>query len=162
MILRSSFEKMGNELYVGTSGGVFFSDNYGQYWTGVNGGLTHASTITLSILGPTIFAGTNYGGVFANATLLSTNPPLTQSVFRLYPNPVSGSEKNITFEISGTEKANALAIYDVLGNQIYFEKLESHLLPFSHQISLPELLTGIYFVKLHTRSGQLTQKLLIQ
>ena len=63
----SSLAISGNNIFAGTSSGVFLSMNNGASWTAINNGLTSTNILSLAISGNNIFAGT-IDGVF-----LSTN-----------------------------------------------------------------------------------------
>ena len=64
----------GDNLFVGTHGGVFLSTNNGISWSAVSNGLTDSSIQCLAVNGGNIFAGTNSKGVF-----LSTNNGISWS-----------------------------------------------------------------------------------
>ncbi|MGE5498121.1 MAG: hypothetical protein ACM3Q2_08630, partial [Syntrophothermus sp.] len=60
-----SFAVVGNNVFAGTSGGVYFSTNNGAAWTAVNNGLPEGtSIISLSAHNNLIFAGTYKKGIF--------------------------------------------------------------------------------------------------
>lgn len=54
----------GKTVFVGSWGGIFVSTNNGTDWTPSNIGLTNMNISSLSVMGTTVFAGTNGGGVF--------------------------------------------------------------------------------------------------
>ena len=54
----------GNNIYAGTSGGVYLSINNGNSWTALNNGLTKLDVITLAFQDSKIYAGTWRGGVY--------------------------------------------------------------------------------------------------
>jgi len=64
----SSFAINGNNIFVGTYLGVYFTSNNGNSWTLLNTGLTNTDINKLVISEDTLYAGTYNGGVF-----LSTN-----------------------------------------------------------------------------------------
>jgi photosystem II stability/assembly factor-like uncharacterized protein len=59
------------------NGGVYLSANNGNNWSTLSAGLTNTSINALAINGSDIFAGTNGGGVFINATTIT--PQIIQS-----------------------------------------------------------------------------------
>ncbi len=61
------FTVSGNNIFAGTSSGIYLSSNNGTDWSPINNGLTNTTINALTVSGTNTFAGTN-GGVF-----LSTN-----------------------------------------------------------------------------------------
>jgi photosystem II stability/assembly factor-like uncharacterized protein len=62
-----AFAVDGDNIFVGTEGGVFFSSNNGATWTPRSVGLTSLRIRALAIAGSNIFAATRDGGVFRSS-----------------------------------------------------------------------------------------------
>jgi len=66
---------------------------------------------------------------------------------------------NQTLKINGLETSNAsIAIYNILGKQILNKNLQT---TNSFEVALPNMSTGVYVVKLYTKEGQLSTKIMI-
>jgi len=72
--------------------------------------------------------------------------------FEVYPNPF----KN-TFTIIAGEPIEALIIYDLLGNNIYNEKVNNRN---SHTLYLSNISKGMYFIDIKTANGQGRKKII--
>ncbi|MFI5263815.1 MAG: T9SS type A sorting domain-containing protein, partial [Candidatus Kapaibacterium sp.] len=84
------------------------------------------------------------------------------SSFTIHPNPASGGQIIVSFSLPISEKVD-LRIFDVLGREIYHDPaLASQTLSAGNReevILLPNLETGIYYVRLTVGSQVSTQKL---
>lgn len=66
---------------------------------------------------------------------------------------------NQTLKINGLKTGNAsIAIYNILGKQILNKNLQP---TNSFEVALPNMSTGVYVVKLYTKEGQLSTKIMI-
>ncbi len=79
-----------------------------------------------------------------------TDPHLVE--FSVFPNPAS-TELNIRSE----EKIKEIRIFDMLGQQVYSEKVQNT----NHQLDVTNLDYGIYFLKINTLKGFATEKIQI-
>ena len=101
------------------------------------------------------FATVIWGGDNANDTwgvLLSTEE-FQFNAIKMYPNPVHGDILNIK-----TQKDLEVEIYDVLGKKVMLTKVNLH----SNSINVRALRSGVYLVKLKSKDGILTKKLIKQ
>ena len=60
----NDFVFVGNKLFIATNKGVFGTENYGQNWYPLNGGLINSDITSLKIFRDTLFAGTNGSSVW--------------------------------------------------------------------------------------------------
>ena len=61
--------------------------------------------------------------------------------------------------INGLKTGNAsIAIYNILSKQILNKNLQP---TYSFEVALPNMSTGVYVVKLYTKEGQLSTKIMI-
>lgn len=97
-----------------------------------------------------------WGGAPAEDTwgnLLSTNQSATIT-YSMYPNPV---KNNFVYFLSTTQDLDVI-IYNVLGKQVLVENIT----PNKDFINVSNLNKGIYLVKINSRQGVLTKKLIVQ
>jgi phosphatidylinositol-3-phosphatase len=79
-------------------------------------------------------------------------------VFSVYPNPASG-EFNIHMDWSKFGKLVNLEIYNMFGEKVFIEILNS---PYSKEIHLKNISSGIYIVKVNDETKTYTKKLIVQ
>ncbi len=97
-----------------------------------------------------------WGGADAEdiwGTLLNTVELKAQNEPKIYPNPLAGT----TLYLETNEKLE-LKIYNVLGKLVYKKQLEAY----QNQIDLTNLSSGIYLIKLATKTKTTTKKLIKQ
>lgn len=78
--------------------------------------------------------------------------------FAVYPNPTSGTF-NIQIKWSKFVKSVSFEIYNMFGEKVYEEILTS---PYSKEIRLKNISSGIYFVKVNDETKTYTKKLIVQ
>ena len=78
----------------------------------------------------------------------------------LYPNPTRGL-LNIEFD-NIDNKISSVSVVNVLGDKIYNDNLDNKKSKYSSQIDLSKYSNGIYFVRLKTKDGFVTKKLILQ
>jgi predicted RNase H-like HicB family nuclease len=91
------------------------------------------------------YVSTNISEIFANE-------------FNVYPNPSKGL-LNIEFD-NLVNKASSFSIVNILGDEIYTEKLENKF--YSNQINLQKQPNGIYFIILKSSDNNISKKIIIQ
>lgn len=69
--------------------------------------------------------------------------------FAIYPNPVTNE---LTFEGTTLEEDAAITVYDLMGRQMRFEKINAH------TINVAALPSGIYILKVGSRLGRFVKK----
>lgn len=78
----------------------------------------------------------------------------------IYPNPLSGKNLNVNFEISDNSKP-IIEVYDVLGNKLYTETLntssDKH---YKHQLNLSDYTNGIYFLNINANGNKASFKII--
>ena len=78
----------------------------------------------------------------------------------LYPNPTRGL-LNIEFD-NIDNKISSVSVVNVLGDKIYNDNLDNKTSKYSSQIDLSKYSNGIYFIRLKTKDGFVTKKLILQ
>ncbi len=69
------FESMGEDLFIGTDGGVYLSMDNGDSWKLVDDGMWNPTVLSLATLGSELFAATHGGGVFRSTNKGTTWSP---------------------------------------------------------------------------------------
>jgi hypothetical protein len=97
-----------------------------------------------------------------SATEIQDNIGNITASMSVYPNPSSGSTTNIVYSLEHTASSAALSIHDLVGNNIFSDKLNNRAGFFIYNLNTFILNTGMYIVSI-TIDGQTTQqKLIIQ
>ncbi len=81
------------------------------------------------------------------------------NVVNLYPNPVL-HQSNIIISTSYPFQISNIEILNAMGSTIYQQKIKSSRERFD--VTLPNLVSGIYFVKIDTTKGQVVKKMIVQ
>lgn len=136
-------------IYVATDGGVYFTNNGGEAWEGINAGIHNVPIVAMTIHNPTrqLVIGTYGLSMFrlnmddlvtAVAEKMEAKPE-----FRVYPNPFSRS-----LNLDGpVELVDDFRLYDLSGKHIMWaDKVRL--------TDLPELKKGIYYLHLLDKSGK--------
>ena len=90
-------------------------------------------------------------------TTLIATPVLSATSFSLYPNPTTGK---ITIQLNvGVQLQNELEICNVVGAVVYSRSLSQQV---STELDLTSFPKGIYFVKIHNRTKNQVEKMIIQ
>ena len=76
----------------------------------------------------------------------------------IYPNP---AKEDFTVQINGSITSAELALYDVLGQKVYTQKIENATTGYTTQIYAP-FASGVYTLKLDAGNQQLTYKVVLQ
>jgi ligand-binding sensor domain-containing protein len=146
-----------DNIFIGTSRGMFCSTNDGDAWIEFNQGLPPGTTINnlaIDTLGY-LYAGTSYGGVFKTLQItvsvseLPINIPTKFSLEQNYPNPFNPMTViRYTIPQVGTQHAVSLRVYDLLGREVATlvnatEEAGPHAVTWNAQVA-----TGVYFYRL--------------
>lgn len=78
----------------------------------------------------------------------------------IYPNPASAL-LNLSFDLSNTQNMN-ISLTDLTGKEVFSEKVENLKGSFSRDIDVSLFNKGIYFLKLISSEGNITQKIVLQ
>lgn len=81
---------------------------------------------------------------------------VTSNDITLYPNPVRNSSFRIKSELEIGD-VRTLSIFNAVGGLVHQETLRNVIIS-NHQINLPHLPSGIYFLNLDTTKGQIVKK----
>lgn len=89
-------------------------------------------------------------------TWATSNVDVTPSAqqLHLYPNPVFGNSVHVT--IPGND-FGTLSIFDVLGREVYRKEIPSDIPEI--EISLRDLMQGVYYVRLSSKNGTLAERM---
>jgi len=120
----NAFAESGTRFYAGSANGVFLSVDSGGTWTSVNRGLGDPEVLSLAVVGSTLLAGTEIGGLWraplsdivASAPDESREAPETSTLFQNYPNPFN-PRTMISFRLSAASDIR-LTVYDMLGKEV--------------------------------------------
>ncbi|MFL2568314.1 MAG: T9SS type A sorting domain-containing protein [Flavobacteriales bacterium] len=85
---------------------------------------------------------------------------LSSNKVLVYPNPTQGI-LNIEFN-NFDNRYTSLTIVNILGDEVYKEKLDNISIKYSNQLDLSEYSNGIYFVKFSSIEKVITKKLILQ
>lgn len=151
-----------NWLVVATDAGIYYSNNDGRSWMPLGQELPPVVVNDLDFHEPSLslYAGT-YGRSIMKLDLSGFNTTSTvrhekELNIQIYPNPALDviGIKVITNEQNG---AGTLKILDILGREIYSDKVRS-----LHNVQIPlhTIPAGPYFLQLKTSQGQKTLKFL--
>ena len=146
----NDFAFKANKLFIATNKGVFGTENYGQNWYSLNGGLINLDITSLKIFRDTLFAGTNGSSVWKldiNSFNLSTlDVENTISKINIYPNPTSNY---INIESQAfTNKNIVVVVLNAIGQEVFRAELKS----FSgfERIDFKEMPSGVYILRIET------------
>ena len=99
--------------------------------------------------------------VFSNESVTGNSLALAGVHFGLHPNPVTGKSVNVT--LSGMKDVvGQVSIVDILGKQVYASKLNIKKEGLTEKSLDINLASGLYTVKLITKSQTFTQKLIVR
>ena len=155
----------GNEIYAGTSRGVYYSANLGLSWTHSNEGMPDAAISSLVICNSNLLAGTIYGGggvwIRPLSQIVEVNHlPTGFQLEQNYPNPFNLTS-NINYSVTYESKIT-ITIYDLLGRKIE-TLLDGSKQPGKYSVlfNAKGLSSGIYFYSLRSGGFQTTKKLVL-
>ncbi|HEY5124404.1 MAG TPA: T9SS type A sorting domain-containing protein [Ignavibacteria bacterium] len=158
----------GNNLFAGTSNGVYLTQNYGLSWIEKNQGFgTIPFVSSLLVANNYIFAGTNNQSVWRrNLTEIigiqniSTEIPKSFKLEQNYPNPFNPTTK-IKFDIPKVSNIK-LTIYDIIGKEISI-LVNEKVSPGSYEVEFngEKYSSGIYFYRLETPDFVQTNKIIL-
>ena len=151
----------GSSIFAGTIDGVFLSIDNGNSWTSVSDGLIDPNIVSLTISGIYIFASTyKYDGGCVWKRPLSELIGIQENTFnsniRIFPNPAANF---ITIENPSKENAT-LEISNSIGQVVYKTQISSS--ENTKELDVSAFPSGIYFVKIKSRSDVAVQKFVKQ
>ena len=146
----------GRRLYVGTDVGCFMSDDAGDTWYSVNGGMGNVTVADLQFrLDGTLFAATHGRGMYKSSySLLDTQklPSATEyTLHDLYPNPANGTvTPSVIISYNIRKETNVvLEMFDLTGRKINTERFGLQTPgDYRRSIDLRKLPAGMYFYSL--------------
>lgn len=147
------------DLFVGTTVGVYKYDDVSAQWSLFNNNLPNVNIRDLEINGnDNILTAATYGrGIWQTglSTVLSNQETINRERYRIYPNPSNG---NFTLAWNG-DLSFDYSIYDVSGKLITSKNNNTGS---QHFIELNGISQGMYFLNIKTATGTVTEKLLIK
>jgi hypothetical protein len=102
---------------------------------------------TLTTFDNITFSNPNLGNV------ITSNAKAVNQSWSLYPNPSKGG-----VFVTGIATNSEVSVTDVLGKELYNNKLSAG----KHEIRLPEVGSGVYFVRVSNAQGVSVKKLVIE
>lgn len=145
---------------------LFLSMNYGTDWLEITDTSLIPNNVSASLLiGKDVFITQNkYGFPVEKGTencllnynygTLGVNDIRLEKSFKCYPNPTN---KFITIQSSSAFESNEVVeIYDMCGRKVFSQYVNSHQVgAFNISLSIEELNSGVYFIKLKNRYQQI-------
>lgn len=154
----------GNEhdgLYVGMNYGVYYTDNeIGDAWEPFNNGLPNVriNELEINTADNKLYAGT-YGRGLWRTTLYDQNLSVTGLSIEdllIFPNPAS---RFVNLKLESIEN-QTIRIYNSLGQLVYYAKDID--LSNTFQVETSNFRRGLYFIKISSRLGEITKKIIIE
>ena len=151
-----SYAYYGQNLFVATYDGVFYTNNHGQQWRPLNNGLINPKTTSITIHHDTLYVGTRGNGIWKHD--LGSIP---LSVFegkdvsrpvKFYPNPAS----DFIYIEHEENQSVRIRIIDHTGRQVFEKELLAN-----GMINLSAIPPGTYILKFSTDKKVLTSKLMV-
>jgi len=163
-----------NIIVVGTSGGVFVTENGGSNWTNASAGFEGTPVYEVRQSWRTfeegngrpgeIYAGTYGRGIWASDNYLSVEEPSivdgpNVDNMLLYPNP-SVSECNVIFDLSKNGDVN-IGVYNLSGRLMLSKEYKNRVSGGQNiELNTERLSRGTYIIQMTSGSQKLTKKLL--
>ena len=150
-----------NGLYLGMDYGIYYIDDRISDWVPFNNGIPNVIVNELEInhVDGNIYAGTYGRGLWASPKFdgnLSIADFDAANSFQIFPNP-SSDRLNIAME---NQNAVDIRMFDTLGKLVVYQRDVD--ISGTHTIAVDQLRAGIYFVRVSTSEGTLTQKFIKQ
>lgn len=135
----------GQDIFVTTAKGVFYSIDQGQNWTSLNDGLPNISLGPMVIYNDTLWVGTYGNGIWKRdlASIPSSRKDTIIPVqkIKIFPNPATDY---VYFDFVDFEKAT-VQLVDMLGRVLLTTKLDEQ-----KQISIERYASGTYVIVITT------------
>ncbi len=148
-------------LYLGMNYGIFYIDTTFSEWQPFFNNLPNVivSELEINYEDGKIYAGTYGRGLWASPAvpeILGTSTFVSEENIKFYPNPVA-EELIISskFRLEG-----ALRLFDITGKLIKY--LPSEIIEKKYVLNLSDVSKGVYFVRLNTKQGYITKKIVKQ
>ena len=138
----NNFIAFNKTIFLATANGVYKSIDYGLNWT--NTGCSN--TMSLAIIGDTIFTGTGYHGIWKRGLSEMTGgieDNKDNRGFAVYPNPSSGKIKIELKQYSSLENT-IISIYNVQGKLLFQQPLKKDIT----ELDISGFEKGVYILKL--------------
>lgn len=152
-----------NKLLVGGpyGGGCYISDNNGDSWINASNGLNSLQTLVFAHSEDTMYVGTGAvsgfytGGLYKRplSELVNTHECEDLSEIQLYPNPTNAL---VFLSLKEIDDESGISIFDISGQFISKKQIKST----ETSINLRSLSPGIYFLKICTKKGTITKKII--
>jgi photosystem II stability/assembly factor-like uncharacterized protein len=150
-----------SNIFVGGLDDVYMSTDNGSDWTVPDNGLPEGGVVatSLAITGSTIFMGAEDNGVWQQSlsdisAVIQVSPPPSPTQFKLYPNPATAGNWQLT--VDNSLLGSALEIYDDNGRLVFQSEIRNS----QSEINL-NVAVGIYFASIKNTEGLVTQKLVV-
>ncbi len=146
-------------LYLGMNYGLFYIDNTFNEWQPYSNNLPNViiNELEINSIDGNIYAATYGRGLWASPIvphILAVDSFLNQSDVSIYPNPTSSL---ITIDLQKEIEVD-IRIFDVLGKLVIYQP--NIWVQNKYSLSLSELKTGVYFIRINTEMGSITRKLI--
>lgn len=129
----------GNNLFMATDSGVFWSTNQGDNWQPVNTGLISLNINQLAVISDQLYAGIENAGVWTRplADILAVQQVQINSPVTIYPNPTTGQ----LIIDAGDMHPLRTSVYDINGQKILDKT-------YTRQLDISALAAGLYLIEL--------------
>ncbi|TAL69732.1 MAG: T9SS type A sorting domain-containing protein [Bacteroidetes bacterium] len=152
----------GNNIFVGGYGIDISTDN-GKNWVSKNSGLPSLGIISMIINGEYVFVGIDNYGIFraklSDLGITDVKEPEQTNEIKIYPNPAS-DEFRLRFH-SPIETTVQLNVFDLLGNCVLSQSLQSTEGTNEKTINCEKLPQGYYYVKININENVETVPLVL-
>lgn len=147
-------------LYVGMNYGVYYiDDNSNNQWQPFNNGLPNVfiSELEINYTEGKLYASTYGRGLWRTNLFnsLTTNEFVFEDL-SIYPNTAS---ENVFLKWNKTEEVS-IRIYNTEGKLMHYSK--DVLINEPYNINIGNYASGLYFVKVNNRNGEITKKLIVE
>jgi hypothetical protein len=153
----------GNQVFVGTTGGVFKSSDNGDSWVAINDGLAVLDVRSLAVSpGGYVLAGTAGGGVFllSSSTAIEENLSSDLLLEQNHPNPFYNTT-TIRYHVPSPSHVK-IEVFDLFGRKVG-ELVDATESPGTKTLSFDaaNLDSGIYLYRLQTGEQMKTKRMTI-
>lgn len=139
----TSFAPSGENLFITTVNGIYYTNNYGQNWYSINSGLINKKIRDIEIFNDTLFVGTIGNGVWKcaiNDIPVSLTDIISENnSIHIYPNPAADF---IQISNKTGNRTLLISIFDLSGRKILSEK------SVNNELNISEIKDGTYIISI--------------
>ena len=145
---------------VGGNGAIFYTADGGLSWTNQSGCTTN-TLINVRFLNQNLgYACGANGAIVKYTNTIGVEEIENNFNLTVFPNPTNGL-LTVNFYSGKNENVN-LAIFDILGKELFSEKDIYNSGSFTKQLDISQYKSGVYFVKLQNKNSRIVKKIVIE